>query len=803
MHGLMTMQMRGKVADKVSLLGQARRRFLGLSPAEASFARRGFCAERNGDARQRLEQIGITFLSGYHAALEETGFVPLARRLATVDTDLQGFAFEGAAMGLALLDCFTPWRKDRWRTFTEGLAEPHIYMMHVGFGWALARLRRSVTPYLARLDPLLGWLVVDGYGFHEGYFGWPRYIERQAIPARLEGYELRVFDQGLGRSIWFCERRERRGGRECDRCFSFCATRRPVERRGPGLRLRRRLRRAAIELLRAAAGGHLPALAQGVAFAAKTRQRAANLNPHTETVCRLICGHSAEEAAAITDAALEDLRGEDGLPAYEVWRRRIQNKIAQLDIYFGGHNNMMIKDGAFRRQAAKLTAIILVFVVYGFARMPKASESELAKLAAGFRFSTAPLPAMSGETSRTIREVNPSLRRVAGWISTVGAAVALNDLDGDGLPNDACYVDTRIDKVIVAPVPGTPARYQPFTLDPLTLPYDAATMAPMGCLPGDFNEDGLQDVLAYYWGRTPVAFIKRDRGSLNVDSYTRSEVVPGGARWYTNAATLADIDGDGHTDLIIGNFFPDGARILDARAIVADGMQDSMSLAQNGGRKHLLLWKAPAAGAPLQFEEVHGALDEQSAQGWALAIAAADLDGDLLPEVYFANDFGPDRLLHNRSTPGQPRFELLEGRRSFTTTKSKVLGRDSYKGMGVDFGDLNGDGWPDIYVSNITQEYGLEESNFVFLSTGHTELMKKGVAPYIDRSESMGLSRSGWGWESRLADFNNDGVLEALQATGFLKGNVNRWPELHEVVTATINCSATRVVGPSFKPAMT
>ena len=184
----------------------------------------------------------------------------------------------------------------------------------------------------------------------------------------------------------------------------------------------------------------------------------------------------------------------------------------------------------------------------------------------------------------------------------------------------------------------------------------------------------------------------------------------------------------------------------------------------------------------MQFEEVHGALDEQSAQGWALAIAAADLDGDLLPEIYFANDFGPDRLLHNRSTPGHPRFELLEGRRSFTTPKSKVLGRDSYKGMGVDFGDLNGDGWPDIYVSNITQEYGLEESHFVFLSTGHVELMKKGVAPYIDRSESLGLSRSGWGWESRLGDFNNDGTLEALQATGFLKGNVNRWPELHEVV---------------------
>ncbi len=321
------MQMRGKAEDQVSLLGQTRRRFLGLSPAEATFARRGFVAGED-DARLRLEQIGVTFLSGYHAALEETGFVSLARRLSTVESELRGFAFEGAAMGLALLDCFTPWRKDRWRTFTEHIAEPHIYMMHVGLGWALARLRRSVTSYLAKLDPLLGWLVVDGYGFHEGYFGWPRYIERRTIPPRLNGYELRVFDQGLGRSIWFVKGAN--VAAVASAINSFSSARRDDLWSGAGLACAYAggCTRAAIESLRSAANGHLRALAQGVAFAAKTRQRAANLNTHTEIVCRLICGQSAEELAAITDAALENLSEESGLPAYEQWRRRIQNKIA-------------------------------------------------------------------------------------------------------------------------------------------------------------------------------------------------------------------------------------------------------------------------------------------------------------------------------------------------------------------------------------------------------------------------------------------------------------------------------------------
>jgi hypothetical protein len=321
------MQMLAKVEDKVSLLGQARRRFLGLSTSEATFAKRGF---RTGEdvARQLLEQIGITFLSGYHAALEETEFISLARRLANVESDLRGFAFEGAAMGLALLDCFTPWRKDRWRTFTASLAEPHSYMMHVGLGWALARLRRGVTPYLTQLDPLLGWLVVDGYGFHEGYFGWPRYIARQAISTRLNGYERRVFDQGLGRSIWFVKGADVRTIATAINAFPFM--RRDDLWSGTGLACAYAggCDRTAVEWLRGTVDKHFPAFAQGVAFAAKTRQRAANLNTHTETVCRVICGRSAEEVAAITDAALEDLPEENSLPAYEVWRRRIQNKLA-------------------------------------------------------------------------------------------------------------------------------------------------------------------------------------------------------------------------------------------------------------------------------------------------------------------------------------------------------------------------------------------------------------------------------------------------------------------------------------------
>ena len=447
----------------------------------------------------------------------------------------------------------------------------------------------------------------------------------------------------------------------------------------------------------------------------------------------------------------------------------------------------------FYRHARRILALGLVACLYLLARLPELSNSERSQLAAQFRFQKSVLPEVSGPQRRTVRPVNPSLRRIASWISSVGAAVALNDLDGDGLPNDVCYVDTRTDQVIVAPVPGTPPRYQPFALNPAPLLFDRDTMAPMGCLPGDMDEDGRMDILVYYWGRSPIAFLRRG-ASMNAAAYTPLEIDNRGERWFTNAATFADLDGDGHADLIVGNYFPDGSRVLDAHAVNQEHMQHSMSRAFNGGRKHLLRWTAPA-----QFTEQTGVLTDEVSRGWTLAIGAADLDGDLLPEIYLANDFGPDRLLYNRSTPGHFRFDLLHGQRTLTVPRSKVLGNDSFKGMGVDFADLNGDGYPDIFVSNIAAKYALLESHFMFESTGHPELMKLGIAPYVDRSEPLGLSRSGWAWDAKLADFNNDGVFEALQAVGFVKGQVDRWPELQELAMGNDELLANPDSWPRFQ----
>ncbi|MFQ6009294.1 MAG: DUF1702 family protein, partial [Candidatus Zixiibacteriota bacterium] len=312
------------------LAGRLRRIVFGISQREALFSRRGFFA-RTSEARAHLEQVGATFIAGYNAALEETDATSLMPVLNQNERELTGFAFEGAAMALALLDLITPWNRTRIDKYLEVAGAQHVYMIHIGAGWALARLRRSIESYLKRRHPVYRWLVVDGYGFHQGYFHWKRFIESRKLPIKMSGYALRAFDQGLGRALWFMY------GADVEQVSSsvrsFAAHRQPELWSGVGLACAYagKVSLPEIRRLRTAAGQYYPQLAQGAAFAAKARLRAENLTEYTDQVCQELCGISAVEAANLTDRALENLPTESEEPAYQVWRSRLHSMFAMSE----------------------------------------------------------------------------------------------------------------------------------------------------------------------------------------------------------------------------------------------------------------------------------------------------------------------------------------------------------------------------------------------------------------------------------------------------------------------------------------
>jgi hypothetical protein len=304
-----------------------RLRIFGIGPEEATFERRGFALVPG--PQRRLEDVGRTFVAGYRAALDDDAPDALARALAPVDRELAGFAWEGAAMGVALRDALAPWRLPRFPELLAGPGYPHRYMVHVGAGWALARLRRGPHA-IGSLDPLLRWLALDGYGFHQGYFHPTRSLRAGERPRGFSGYAARAFDQGLGRSLWFVEAAQ-------PAQIAFTVADFPEHRRRDlwsGVALAAAYAGGAspqaLELIAAEAGPHAGHVAQGAAFAAAARHHAGNPAAHTELACRVLAGTSAREAALLTDAAARSLSADGPEPAYEEWRTRLRTALAPI-----------------------------------------------------------------------------------------------------------------------------------------------------------------------------------------------------------------------------------------------------------------------------------------------------------------------------------------------------------------------------------------------------------------------------------------------------------------------------------------
>ncbi|SHK09628.1 Protein of unknown function [Nocardiopsis flavescens] len=311
-------------------LATLRRRILTPGTEQTLVETRGF---HSGDPRARtlIETVGHYFLAGYgHAAQtaspERTG--PL---LDAAPARFRGFAHEGAAMAFTVLDGLSP-RGGLVRAYMAGPGEPHLYMAHVGVGWALARLPRPLWPAVHTLDPLLRWLVLDGYGFHQAYFRTERFVRRRALDGRPSrwsgdpGYAPRAVDQGVGRALWFVACAD--GDLVADLVDSFPEERRADLYGGVGLAAvyAGGCDRSGLERLCGRAGAHRPRLAQGAAFAAEARLRAGLLVPHVEEAAGVLFGGTAAEAARAARETRPSPAEAGRVPAYEVWRSRLAER---------------------------------------------------------------------------------------------------------------------------------------------------------------------------------------------------------------------------------------------------------------------------------------------------------------------------------------------------------------------------------------------------------------------------------------------------------------------------------------------
>ena len=287
---------------------------------QADFGLRRFRL-RPGPAREVLESAARAFLTGLNAPLDAVG-----ERVAGLEPELRGFAFEGAGMGCALRDLLIPVGRGRVAALLGGPGAEYPHLVHVGIGWAYARLRlRPVRP--AGADPLLRWLAWDGYGFHQGFFRTDWAVGRQRAEYRLGGEARRVRDQGLGRALWFCECAEPEG--VALRIAEFPFGRQADLWSGIGLAATYAGGADAGELARLAdlSGTFRAHLAQGCAFACAARRVSGIVPAHTDKAAEVLAGATASAAADWTDEALAVLGPRPSTIAdYQRWRAEIRQQ---------------------------------------------------------------------------------------------------------------------------------------------------------------------------------------------------------------------------------------------------------------------------------------------------------------------------------------------------------------------------------------------------------------------------------------------------------------------------------------------
>jgi hypothetical protein len=315
-------------------LRQLRRRLLTPSLSETLLSVRGFHV-KSPEAQDRLESVGRSFLTGYGEAAEAQRPRDVEAPLDRIPAMYRGFAYEGAAMAHAVRDGLPVGGRHHVAEFLAGEADRHIYMAYVGVGWAMARLPRLRWATLHAPDPLLRWLVLDGYGFHQAYFRTAEYVHGHHVEPRFpwpgdgpDGHAGRVIDQGIGRACWFV------GGADPEvvtgLLHGFPQHRQADLWAGAGLAATYAgaADQAELERFWELAGPCRRFVAQGAAFAAAARVRAGLVMPHNELATQIFCGLDTAAATKVTDEALVGLPSGGRTPQYAAWRDRIIDAFA-------------------------------------------------------------------------------------------------------------------------------------------------------------------------------------------------------------------------------------------------------------------------------------------------------------------------------------------------------------------------------------------------------------------------------------------------------------------------------------------
>jgi hypothetical protein len=322
----------------------------------------------------------------------------------------------------------------------------------------------------------------------------------------------------------------------------------------------------------------------------------------------------------------------------------------------------------------------------------------------------------------------------------MGGGCGLVDVDGDG----------RLDVVAVgsAPTAGYPQRHALWIQRPDGRFSDVSASLPsfdaygMGIVSADFDLDGDVDFVVTGVGKTALW---RNRGDGVFEDVTPNSGIVA-CPWGTSGAA-GDLDGDGDFDLVIGDYldWKDTPRFTRRVCRAADGTRDYCSPQSYGAPGMTRVFENLGG---LRFADRTESSGIGTRRGTALGVLLTDADGDGRIDVYVSNDQMPSFLWRNL---GGWRFVEEATERGCAVDETGK----SQAGMGVDGGDVNGDGRLDLWKVHLHRE-----THALYLG---------GNGLFLDATARTGLgvlTRSQTGFGTAIVDVDRDGRLDLLVANG-------------------------------------
>jgi hypothetical protein len=337
--------------------------------------------------------------------------------------------------------------------------------------------------------------------------------------------------------------------------------------------------------------------------------------------------------------------------------------------------------------------------------------------------------------------LDSKLAHIMPQVASMGAAVAIADVDADGRPD--LYVanskEGSRNRLYRNRGDGTfEESAERFGVADVNQRENGVSM---GAVFGDYDNDGFEDLFLYKWGKPELFHNEQGQRFARVAGAS----LPAWAN--INTAVWLDYDRDGLLDLFFGGYYPERVNLWQ----LADTkmMPESFEYAKNGGRKYL--YRNLGQG---RFEEVSAKVGLTSTR-WALAAVAADLRRTGYPDLFIANDYGVSELFIN------------EGGRFREAGRETGVGYAPKSGMNASVGDVLNQGKLAIYVSNISEEGILLQGNNLWVPTGGTDRLPT----YENMARAMGIDLGGWSFGAQFGDLNNDGFLDIYLVNGYVSAN--------------------------------